>query len=67
VFIYTLIITYFNYDPTVSTQESIWGIRLGVGLLPAVFLVIALIPLLMYPINRKRELEIKQQIEALHS
>ncbi len=68
VFVYTLIITYFGYDgtTTIQTATSEMGIRLGVGLLPAVFLLICFIPLAMYPINKKREMEIKKQMDELH-
>ncbi len=68
VFVYTLIITYFGYDGTLEIQsaESVVGLRIGVGLLPAVFLLMSLIPLKMYPINRKREIEIKEAIDKKH-
>ncbi len=68
VFLYTIIITYFNYDATtkIQTAESMLGIRIGVGLVPALFLILALIPIMLYPIGRKEELEIKKDIEERH-
>lgn len=69
VFIYTMIITYFNYDGStkIQTAEAMLGIRLGVGLVPAVFLILAVVPILLYPIGKKEEQEIKVAIEKRHS
>lgn len=44
-----------HYVPNVAqTEESLLGIRLTVGLLPAVFVLMALPLLLMYPVTRAR-------------
>ena len=69
VFLFTMLISYFNYDGStkIQTAESMMGIRLGVGMLPVIFLALSLIPVYLYPITRKRELEIKEQIEKIHS
>ena len=69
IFLFTLIISFFHYDGTakIQTAKAVFGIRLGVGLLPAIFLLLSLIPLFLYPIDKKKEQEIKEKIEKLHN
>lgn len=60
--VFTNIINAYGYDGSAAmqTEQAIWGIRVGTGLVPIIMGLIGLIPLLMFPINQKREVEISQ-------
>lgn len=60
--IFANIISWFGYDgnTAMQTERAIWGIRIGAGLVPLVLGAVGLIPLLMFPINKKREQEISE-------
>lgn len=60
--IFTNIISYFGYDGSaaVQTERAILGIRIGAGLVPIIMGAIGLIPIILFPINKKREKELSE-------
>lgn len=65
--IFTNIIHRFGYDGTaaVQTESAIWGIRIGAGLTPLILGLVGFIPLLLFPINKRREQELSEYSAAL--
>lgn len=65
--IFTYVINSFGYNGTaaVQTEHAVLGIRIGAGLVPIIMGAIGLIPLLLFPIDRKREKEISEYSEKL--
>jgi GPH family glycoside/pentoside/hexuronide:cation symporter len=60
------ILTGFGYVPNVAqTAQSLLGIRLFFGLIPAVFILISLPLLIKYPITRKSHAEVRAKLEAM--
>jgi GPH family glycoside/pentoside/hexuronide:cation symporter len=56
----------FGYVPdVVQTAESARGIRLIIGILPAVFILLGSIVLAFYPLNKKRYAEVLQKIKEM--
>ena len=49
-----------------QTAEVVQAIRFGVGLVPAIILLIGIILLIQLPLNHQKELEIEAAIEAKH-
>jgi len=49
-----------------QTVEVVRAIRIGVGLVPAIILLIGIVLLTQLPLNKQRELEIEAAIEAKH-
>ena len=58
--IFSFIIDFFGYDglAAVQTERAILGIRIGAGLVPAVMVLIGIIPLFFFTIDKKKENEI---------
>jgi Na+/melibiose symporter-like transporter len=54
------------FDPTGTTEETIFGLRSLMFIFPTVFLVIGIIAILKYPITKERYEEITQQVNILH-
>ena len=56
------IISAFGYQAGSDTQsaQALLGIRLGTGVLPFIFMMLSIIPLLFLPINKNREQEISE-------
>ena len=56
------ILTAFGYDSLakVQTEQAMLGIRVGTALVPIVFLLVGLIPLLFFPINKEKEEDLSQ-------
>ena len=50
----------FQAGTKVQSAQALLGIRLGTGVLPFVFMVLSIIPLLFLPIDKKREQEISE-------
>ena len=68
-----LIFYLFAYDQDLGSGESqpasaIFGIKILVGLIPAIFIIIGMIFLWLYPLNPKSEeyKEMKQKVSILH-
>jgi GPH family glycoside/pentoside/hexuronide:cation symporter len=58
------ILQWFHYVPNVAqSAESLLGIRLTVGLLPACFVLAAVPLLLAYPISRQRHAALRGQLK----
>jgi GPH family glycoside/pentoside/hexuronide:cation symporter len=56
----------FGYVPdVVQTAKSALGIRLIIGILPAVFILLGSIVLAFYPLNKKRYAEVLQKIKEM--
>lgn len=47
-----------------QSAEALMGIRIGTGVLPAVFMVLSIVPLFFLPIGKKREREISAFAES---
>jgi GPH family glycoside/pentoside/hexuronide:cation symporter len=66
--LFTLILTIFNYDNDIGaisqTPEAILGIRLGIGLIPLIFLVIGFIMLYFYPLHGVKYQELKKELKG---
>lgn len=60
--IFTSVISWYGYDGTleVQTEQAVMGIRIGTAVVPIIFCVLGLIPLLLFPINKKREQELSE-------
>jgi glycoside/pentoside/hexuronide:cation symporter, GPH family len=60
------ILTGFGYQPNVAqSAQSLLGIRLFFGLIPAFLIFLAVPFLFLYPITRQRHAEIRRQLEAM--
>lgn len=66
--IFTNVISHFGYDGTleVQSERAVMGIRIGAGLVPVIMCVVGLIPLLFFPIGKKKEREISDYMEKIH-
>lgn len=64
--IYMAILAFFGYDAKapVQTAQAMMGIRIGTALVPIAFLLVGLIPLIFFPINRDKEAELSAYSEA---
>lgn len=58
--VFSSVISWYGYDGTaaVQTEQAVFGIRIGTALVPIIFCLLGLIPLLMFPIDKKREQEL---------
>ncbi len=54
------------FDPTGTTEATIFGLRSLMFIFPTVFLVIGIIAILKYPITKERYEEITQEANKLH-
>jgi GPH family glycoside/pentoside/hexuronide:cation symporter len=62
------ILTGFGYVPNVEqTSDSLLGIRLFFGLIPAIFIFISLPLLVKFPITRKSHGEVRRRLEEMDS
>jgi len=67
--------TYFFLNPSfdihspkyVQMSNALLGIRLLIGIVPAILLALGLIFLLIYPLNKKRVEKLKQDLDKMHS
>ena len=68
VFFFTLIIDRFGYDSnlTVQPDQAQLGIRIGTSMLSLGFLVLAIVPLILYPLYGKKIQEIKMSLKLKH-
>jgi len=68
IFVFSAIIQFYGYNSNIDVQsaQAIFGIRLGVGILPLIFLVLALISLYFYPLQGKKLKQIKLELDNLH-
>lgn len=66
--IFTNVISHFGYQGELAQQtaEAVKGIRIGAGLVPLIMCLIGLVPLLMFPINRRNEKDLSEYISVLH-
>jgi len=66
--IFTNVISHFGYAGELAEQSSraVMGIRIGAGLVPLIMCLIGLVPLLLFPINRKDEQELSEYMSQLH-
>lgn len=64
----SLVLGLSGYVPEVTPQPSsvIWGLRLGMGLLPIIALVVFLAALRYYPLGKERVIELKAELERRH-
>lgn len=60
--VFTNVISFFGYDgdAAVQSERAIMGLRIGTGLVPIIFAVIGLIPLLIFPFNKEKEDELSR-------
>lgn len=58
--IFSFIIDFFGYDGLAieQTERAIQGIRIGAGLVPAIMILIGIVPLFFFNIDKKKENEI---------
>jgi len=68
VFLFTQIISAFGYDGASKVQDitSQWGIRLAVGVLPAIMILVGLFFFSKYPMDKETEDWVEAQIIAKH-
>lgn len=50
----------YNKDLPVQTERAMLGIRVGTAIVPIVFVILGLIPLIFFPINRQKEEELSR-------
>ncbi len=69
IFVFTAIIEFYGYDSHLNIQssEALFGIRLGLGILPLAFLVLAFIALYFYPLHGRKLKQVKMNLDYLHS
>ena len=60
-----LVLDLYNYDGqiAVKTTEMIQGIKLNMSIIPAVFVMLGVVALLMYPLTTKKMEEIETELE----
>ncbi|MFD2116891.1 MFS transporter [Paenibacillus yanchengensis] len=65
--IFTNIISYYGYDgaAAIQSESAVLGIRIGAGVVPLLLGIIGFIPLLLFPINKKREQQLSEFNAAL--
>ena len=58
---------YYGFDATASFQSenSIFGLSLGIAWLPSVLIMIAIVCILLIPINARRHLTIRRRLDAM--
>ncbi|OLS32344.1 MAG: Melibiose carrier protein [Candidatus Heimdallarchaeota archaeon AB_125] len=68
IFIFTFMLEFFGYNSelTVQPAQAIFGLRLGVGILPIGFLVLGFLALLFYPLHGDKLNQIKTNLSILH-
>ena len=68
IFVFTAIIQVYGYNSNLNVQsvQAKFGIRLGVGILPLIFLVFAFISMYFYPLHGKKLKQIKLELDNLH-
>ncbi|MBD3253733.1 MAG: MFS transporter [Candidatus Lokiarchaeota archaeon] len=54
------------FDPKLATAETVFGLRALIFLFPAIALVIGIISMMHFPINKERYEEIKAETDKLH-
>jgi len=66
--VFTNVISHFGYQGELAQQSAraVMGIRIGAGLVPLIMCLIGLVPLLLFPINRKDEKELSEYFANLH-
>lgn len=55
----------YNNQLSAQPQSAVWGIRLLMGGLPTIFIALAIIVLIFYPINKKRLAEVQQKVREM--
>ncbi|MEE9377693.1 MAG: MFS transporter [Candidatus Lokiarchaeia archaeon] len=63
-----LVLTGYNQEGVIQTEFAKFGIKLNIGLIPAIFWIIGIIVLLKFPIDgsTKEYKEMKKRLELLH-
>ncbi|NHJ05591.1 MAG: MFS transporter [Candidatus Heimdallarchaeota archaeon] len=69
VLFFTLIIDFYGYNSELDAQtlEAQFGLRLGLSILSIAFLVIALLPLIFYPLHGEKITQIKDKLILKHN
>ncbi|MBQ0168004.1 MAG: MFS transporter [Treponema sp.] len=67
--VFTNVISAYSYNGAleVQTAEAVTGIRIGAGLVPLIMCVVGLIPMLFFPIGRKKEQELSEFMDSRRS
>ena len=65
---YVLFLTGYNQDAVVQTNLAQFGIKLNIGLIPAIFFILAVLVLIKFPIDGSTPeyKEMKNRLEKLH-
>ncbi len=68
IFFFTFIIQAYGYDgkAPIQSPQAVLGIRIGVALLPIIFLSIGLIAWIFYPLRGDRYREMKEKVRVLY-
>lgn len=66
--VFTNVISAYGYNGEleVQTAEAVRGIRIGAGLVPLIMCAIGLIPMLLFPIGRKKEQALSDFMQKYH-
>jgi len=66
--VFTNVISHYGYNGLmeVQSERAVMGIRVGAGLVPFIMCCVGLIPLLFFPIGRKKERELSDFMSRLH-
>lgn len=66
--VFTNVISAYGYDGTaeVQTARAVLGIRIGTAAVPIIFLILGLIPLLLFPIGKEKEKELSEFTANAH-
>lgn len=70
IFVFTIFLTTYGYDGTSTTgqtAEAMIGIRVGMALLPLIFLAIAIYLMLKYPLNEEEFRQLMKDIQVEYS
>lgn len=67
-FLSVLVLDNTGYNSSLAAQpdSAVWGIRLLMGGLPMVFIVLAIVVLFFYPINKQRLAEVQQKVREMN-
>lgn len=57
----------YSSDLAVQSEDAVWGIRILMGGLPMIFIVLALVVLIFYPIDKERLAEVQQKVREMNA
>jgi len=68
IFLFTVILEHYGYDSelNVQTAEAQFGIKLGFSILAIAFIVLAIVPMILYPLHGNKIQKVKDELKIKH-